>query len=72
MFSERLKPMNELIHVQAPDGMAFTSGEHTQLTATKNVVVIAGGDISVGVMGNMTALAGEKLGLFAAIRLLRQ
>lgn len=25
----------------------------------------AGGDISVGVMGNMTALAGEKLGLFA-------
>ncbi|WP_414630532.1 type VI secretion system Vgr family protein, partial [Cronobacter sakazakii] len=65
MFSERLKPMNELIHVQAPDGMAFTSGEHTQLTATKNVVVIAGGDISVGVMGNMTALAGEKLGLFA-------
>ncbi|ELY6371804.1 type VI secretion system contractile sheath small subunit [Cronobacter sakazakii] len=65
MFSERLKPLNELIHMQAPDGMAFTSGEHTQLTATKNVAVSAGGDISVGVMGNMTALAGEKLGLFA-------
>ncbi len=65
MFSERLKPLNELIHMQAPDGMAFTSGENTQLTATKNVAVSAGGDISVGVMGNMTALAGEKLGLFA-------
>ncbi|EOJ6003271.1 type VI secretion system Vgr family protein [Cronobacter sakazakii] len=65
MFSERLKPLNELIHVSAPEGMAFTSGEHTQLTATKNVAVSAGGDISVGVMGNMTALAGEKLGLFA-------
>ncbi|NCH99210.1 DUF2345 domain-containing protein [Cronobacter malonaticus] len=65
MFSERLKPLNEMIHVSAPEGMAFTSGEHMQLTATKNVAVNAGGDISVGVMGNMTALAGEKLGLFA-------
>ncbi|EQA5670167.1 DUF2345 domain-containing protein, partial [Cronobacter malonaticus] len=65
MFSERLKPLNQMIHVSAPDGMAFTSGEHMQLTATKNVAVNAGGDISVGVMGNMTALAGEKLGLFA-------
>ncbi|EGT4489328.1 type VI secretion system tip protein VgrG [Cronobacter malonaticus] len=65
MFSERLKPLNEMIHVSAPEGMAFTSGEHMQLTATKNVAVNAGGYISVGVMGNMTALAGEKLGLFA-------
>ncbi len=65
MFSERLKPLNEMIHVSAPDGVAFTSGKHMQLTATKNVAVSAGGDISVGVMGNMTALAGEKLGLFA-------
>ncbi|WP_180251770.1 DUF2345 domain-containing protein, partial [Enterobacter hormaechei] len=31
----------------------------------KNVAVNAGGDISAGVMGNMTALSGEKLGLFA-------
>jgi type VI secretion system secreted protein VgrG len=45
--------------------MAFTSGEHLQMTATKNVAINAGGDISAGVMGNMTALAGEKLGLFA-------
>ncbi|MDI3451566.1 DUF2345 domain-containing protein, partial [Enterobacter sp. V89_11] len=32
-----------------------------------NVVVNAGGDISVGTMGNLTTLAGEKLGLFARI-----
>ncbi|MBN4760505.1 DUF2345 domain-containing protein, partial [Enterobacter cloacae] len=30
-----------------------------------NVAINAGGDISTGVTGNMTALAGEKLGLFA-------
>ncbi len=35
------------------------------MTATKNVAINAGEDISAGVMGNMTALAGEKLGLFA-------
>ncbi|MFZ5146784.1 DUF2345 domain-containing protein, partial [Enterobacter roggenkampii] len=45
--------------------MALTSGEHLQMTAAKNVAINAGGDISAGVMGNMTALAGEKLGLFA-------
>ncbi|EOL8946931.1 type VI secretion system Vgr family protein [Cronobacter dublinensis] len=65
MFNQRLKPLNNTIHVAAPQGVAFTSGEHLQLAATKNVAVNAGGDISVGVMGNMTALAGEKLGLFA-------
>ncbi len=65
MFNQRLKPLNHTLHVAAPQGVAFTSGEHLQLAATKNVAVNAGGDISVGVMGNMTALAGEKLGLFA-------
>ncbi|MCM7452065.1 DUF2345 domain-containing protein, partial [Enterobacter cloacae] len=48
-----------------PEGMAFTSGEHMQMTAAKNVAINAGSDISTGVTGNMTALAGEKLGLFA-------
>ena len=35
------------------------------MAATKNVALNAGSDISAGVMGNMTVLAGEKLGLFA-------
>uniref|UniRef100_UPI00261CE6E1 DUF2345 domain-containing protein n=1 Tax=uncultured Enterobacter sp. TaxID=238202 RepID=UPI00261CE6E1 len=51
--------------MSAPEGMALTSGEHLQMTATKNVAINAGGDISAGVMGNMTAQAGEQLGLFA-------
>lgn len=65
MFEQRLKPLNEALLFSAPGGMAFSSGEHLQLAATKNVAINAGGDISIGVMGNMTALAGEKLGLSA-------
>ncbi|EOC1365834.1 type VI secretion system tip protein VgrG [Cronobacter sakazakii] len=65
MFNERLRPLNQMIHAHGPQGVAFTSGEHMQLAAAKNVAINAGGDISVGVMGNMTVLAGDKLGLFA-------
>lgn len=65
MFEQRLKPLNEAALFSAPEGMALTSGEHLQLAAGKNVAISAGGDISTGVMGNMTALAGDRLGLFA-------
>ncbi|WP_285130997.1 type VI secretion system Vgr family protein [Leclercia adecarboxylata] len=65
MFEKRLKPLNETLLFSAPEGMAFTSGEHLQMTAAKNIAINAGSDISTGVMGNMTALAGEKIGLFA-------
>ncbi|MCG5130064.1 type VI secretion system tip protein VgrG, partial [Enterobacter mori] len=65
MFEQRLKPLNEALLMSAPEGMALTSGEHMQIAASKNVTISAGGDISTGVMGNMTALSGEKLGLFA-------
>ncbi len=65
MFDQRLKPLNEALLFLAPEGMALTSGEDMQLSASKNLAVSAGGDTSIGVMGNMTALAGEKLGLFA-------
>ncbi|OAT17626.1 VgrG family protein [Buttiauxella noackiae ATCC 51607] len=65
MFEQRLKPLNKILHFSAPQGVAVTSGQHLQMTASKNVAVSAGGDISVGVMGNLTALTGEKLGMFA-------
>ncbi len=65
MFEQRLKPLNEVVLFSAPEGMALTSGEHLQMSAVKNVALNAGGNISTDVMGNMTALAGERLGLFA-------
>ncbi|ELN2578844.1 DUF2345 domain-containing protein, partial [Enterobacter kobei] len=48
-----------------PEGMALTSGEDMQLAAGRNLALNSGEDFSVGVMGNATALTGEKLGLFA-------
>ena len=65
MFEQRLKPLNEVVLFSAPEGMALTSGEHLQMSAVKNVALNAGGNISTDVMGNMTALAGERLGLLA-------
>lgn len=65
MFSERLKPLNKVIHFSAPEGMAFTSGEHLQLAATENVALNAGGELSLGAMGNINLMAGEQIGLFA-------
>ncbi len=65
MFSERLKPLNEVVHFTAPEGMAFTSDEHLQMAATDNIAINAGGDISTGSLGNTALLAGLSLGLFA-------
>lgn len=65
MFEQRLKPLNEMIHFHGPQGVAFASGEHMQMTASKNVTMNAGGDFSSGASGNTAILAGEKIGLFA-------
>lgn len=65
MLNQRLKPLNKALLFSAPDGMAFTSGEHMQFTASKDIAINAGGNICTGIMGNMTALAGDNLGLFA-------
>jgi len=65
MFDARLTPLNDMIHVHGPQGVAFTSGEHLQMAASQNVAVNAGGGISLGSMGNTTLMAGEKIGLFA-------
>ncbi|MCW4782289.1 type VI secretion system Vgr family protein [Enterobacter chuandaensis] len=65
MFAERFRELEEMIHFHGPEGVAFTSGEHMQLTAAGNIAMNAGGDISTGSMGNTTLLAGESLGLFA-------
>jgi type VI secretion system secreted protein VgrG len=65
MFDKRLRPLNEMIHFHGPQGVALTSGEHMQLTASDNIAVNASGDFSSGSMGNTAILAGEQIGLFA-------
>lgn len=65
MFDKRLKPLNEMIHLHGPEGVAFTSGEHMQMSAAQNVAFNVGSDFSSGSMGNTAILAGESVGLFA-------
>jgi type VI secretion system secreted protein VgrG len=65
MFATRLKTLNEMVHFSAPEGLAFTSGEHLQLAAAKNIALNAGGDISIGAQGHITGLAGDSVGVFA-------
>lgn len=65
MFSQRLKPLNEILHLCAPQGVALASGEHLQLAAKENIAMNASGDISAGAMGNIAGLAGGQVGLFA-------
>jgi type VI secretion system secreted protein VgrG len=49
----------------APQGIAFTSGEHLQLTSSQNTMLTAGQHIDMGAMGNVSVSAEQELGLFA-------
>lgn len=65
LLQQHLEPLNQSLLFSAPQGVAFTSGEHLQLAASEKLSINADGDISVGVIGNMTMSTGDKLGLFA-------
>ncbi|WPM84430.1 type VI secretion system tip protein VgrG [Apirhabdus apintestini] len=49
----------------APQGIAFTSGEHLQLTSTQNTMLTAGKHLDMGAMKNISMSAENELGLFA-------
>ncbi|MFD1803664.1 type VI secretion system Vgr family protein [Mixta tenebrionis] len=49
----------------APQGVAFTSGEHLQMTSKHNTILSAGQHLDMGAMKNITLSASESVGLFA-------
>ncbi|HII4325764.1 TPA: type VI secretion system Vgr family protein [Enterobacter cloacae] len=49
----------------APQGVAFTSGEHLQMTSKQNTILSAGQHLDMGAMKNITLAASESVGLFA-------
>lgn len=49
----------------APQGVAFTSGEHLQMTSKQNTILSAGQHLEMGAMKNITLAASESVGLFA-------
>ena len=48
----------------APQGVALTSGEHLQLSSTRNTMINAGQHLDIGVMKNLSVSVEKALGLF--------
>ena len=48
----------------APQGVALTSGEHLQLSSTRNTMINAGQHLDVGAMKNLSVSVEKALGLF--------
>ncbi|EPH0498278.1 TPA: DUF2345 domain-containing protein, partial [Enterobacter asburiae] len=48
----------------APHGVVFTSGEHLQLSSTRNTMINAGQHLDIGAMKNLSVTVEKALGLF--------
>lgn len=48
----------------APQGVALTSGEHLQLSSTRNTMINAGQHLDIGAMNNLSVTVEKALGLF--------
>ncbi|HGS6410381.1 TPA: type VI secretion system Vgr family protein [Klebsiella quasipneumoniae subsp. quasipneumoniae] len=48
----------------APQGVAFTSGEHLQLSSTRNTMINAGQHLDIGAMKNLSVTVEKALGMF--------
>ncbi|GAU05098.1 type VI secretion system Vgr family protein [Burkholderia stabilis] len=52
--------------ISGPSGVGVVSGDHLQLTASKNLIATAGGNADIGVVKRFTVAAGETVSMFAA------
>ena len=65
LVSDRLKNLQSAVILgSAPQGIAFTSGEHLQLSSTENTMINAGQHLDVGAMKNLSVAVEKALGLF--------
>ncbi|MGQ9452251.1 type VI secretion system Vgr family protein [Leclercia sp. TB492] len=65
LVTGRLKDLqSSVILASAPQGVALTSGEHLQLTSTKNTMINAGEHLNIGAMQNLSVTVEKALGLF--------
>lgn len=66
LLENRLKDLQSAVLLgSAPQGVAFTSGEHLQMTSKQNTILSAGQHLDMGAMKNITLAASESVGLFA-------
>ncbi|MCK8380573.1 DUF2345 domain-containing protein, partial [Erwinia amylovora] len=65
LVTERLKNLQSAgLRASAPQGVALTSGEHLQLTSTRNTMINAGQHLDIGAMKNLSLSVDKALGLF--------
>ncbi|RQM36373.1 type VI secretion system Vgr family protein [Erwinia psidii] len=66
LLENRLRNLQSAVLLgSAPQGVAFTSGEHLQMTSKQNTILNAGQHLDMGAMKNITLAASESVGLFA-------
>ncbi|HHS9732431.1 TPA: type VI secretion system Vgr family protein, partial [Klebsiella quasipneumoniae subsp. quasipneumoniae] len=55
---------SSVLLASAPQGVALTSGEHLQLSSTRNTMINAGQHLDIGAMKNLSVTVEKALGLF--------
>ncbi|MGK3141383.1 type VI secretion system Vgr family protein [Pantoea sp. C2G6] len=65
LVTERIRDLQSAVLLgSAPQGVALTSGEHLQLSSTRNTMINAGQHLDIGVMKNLSVSVEKALGLF--------
>lgn len=65
LVTDRIQGLQSAVLLgSAPQGMAFTSGEHLQLSSTRNTMLNAGQHLDVGAMEDLVVTAEKALGMF--------
>lgn len=65
LVTDRIKDLQSAVLLgSAPQGVAFTSGEHLQLSSTRNTMINAGQHLDIGAMKNLSVTVEKALGMF--------
>ena len=65
LVKERINQLQSAVLLgSAPQGVALTSGEHLQLSSTRNTMINAGQHLDMGAMKNLSVAVEKALGLF--------
>ncbi|MEN5017986.1 type VI secretion system tip protein VgrG [Erwinia sp. Eh17-17] len=65
LVNDRIEALRSAVLLaSAPQGVALTSGEHLQLTSTRNTMINAGQHLDIGAMKNLSVVVEKALGLF--------
>ncbi|WP_054180880.1 type VI secretion system Vgr family protein [Trabulsiella odontotermitis] len=65
LVTDRIRDLQSAVLLaSAPQGVALTSGEHLQLSSTRNTMINAGQHFDIGAMNNLSVTIEKALGLF--------